>query len=210
MKNMITLALLLLVFFTNSSCAQTIIPLEEAGALLSTIDNMDADEELTIPPGPIYYKDVNHYLDKYVGTWEGTFNNKTFQLRIVKILYEDPDPDPVAIKVDELRAKYTITDNNTGAVLADTMDLPDDSDRVLTGKNLTPGGRSYAFIYSGFDYRCGQEGDLLISAHELAPASMRLVVYLSNDMGSLLDCPTTAPNIFPTRPTDEWMTLTKQ
>lgn len=204
MKNTITFVVLLLVFFTNVSCAQTIIPLEELRDIRAINNDMD-DDEIYIPPQPIYFKDINHYLDKYVGTWEGTFAGKTYRLIVIKTISHDTDP---VTKTDELEGSYTVTDTSTGDVLVDTMNLPHDSDNLLKGLDLDPEGRGYSFIYNGFESRCGQEGTMLITMNENYQTLMYLRMSPRNDMIMEESCPNgVAQQVFPT---DEWMTLTKQ
>lgn len=61
---------------TIFGCKAQIIPVEEYRNYL--------DNEIEIPDGA-YIKDVNNLLDKYVGTWIGVQNSKTYEFRISKL-----------------------------------------------------------------------------------------------------------------------------
>ena len=43
------------------------------------------NEEDGIPENITYFKDINHVLDKYIGTWKGTQDNKNYEFKITKI-----------------------------------------------------------------------------------------------------------------------------
>lgn len=103
MKNIIMITFLSL---TALSCKAQIIPIEE--------DINYRTNEIEIPDGA-YIKDVNNLLDKFIGTWTGTFDNKSYEFGITKQTVSF-----LGISIDRLIIKYVITDNVTNQVIVDT------------------------------------------------------------------------------------------
>lgn len=108
MKNI----LLLFTLFIFSCKAQQIIPLETKG----------------IPVENTYYKDLNNDLDPYLGTWKGTFENKTFIITFSK--YKNFNSLFEYYK-DRLAGKYKMLDSN-GNELYSTYNLTDEDAKVTS------------------------------------------------------------------------------
>ncbi|MBZ9652200.1 hypothetical protein LB454_09245 [Psychroflexus sp. CCL10W] len=61
------------IFSLNAQIQQAgIVPLEDY-VKYKTYDNLNI-QDVT------YFKDINNHLDKYVGTWTGTYDNNTLTL----------------------------------------------------------------------------------------------------------------------------------
>lgn len=175
-----------------SSKAQQIIPLEEQRKYM--------DEEIEVDDGT-YFKDINHLLDKYEGTWKGIYseNGYTYEFRIKKRVYNGVTRP---LKIDELMMRYRITDNNGKEILS-TYDLPDDSPYTIIGNYLDEVGH-YVLSYIGFEAECGQSGDVFIGVLDGSNGQkMQLFVYPSID---LVACKKIAEQILPRKV----ITLTKQ
>lgn len=108
MKNIILIISLFLVSHTIE--AQKIVPIEQK---YQEIKNNEGKG-----PKKAYYKDVNKVLDKYVGEWETTYNNKIFYFKISKIT-KVPNMYFKDIQSDRLKVQYKITDKKTGKVVQD-------------------------------------------------------------------------------------------
>lgn len=109
MKN---LFILLTLCFIGCKAQQQILPLETRG----------------IPVEGAYYKDLNNDLNPYLGTWKGTFENKTFIITFSKYkdfnsLYEYYE--------DRLAGKYKMLDSN-GNELYSTYNLADQDVKVFS------------------------------------------------------------------------------
>src|SRR5690606_1739518 len=115
MKKILLITLLIL---TALSCKAQIIPIEE--------DINYRINEIEIPDGA-YIKDVNHLLDKFVGTWIGTFDNKSYEFGITKLTESF-----LGISNDRLIIKNEITDNITKQEIADTTTMPNDTSLLIT------------------------------------------------------------------------------
>ncbi len=180
---------IIVIFFTIFSCkAQTIILVE---------DFENYDREL---PDNVYVKDVNNLLDKYVGVWKGTYLNKNYEFRIIKITDNDIK---LQYKEDKLLIRYKITDNVRNE-LVNTLNLPNDNKYIINGKYLANSG-GYLLNYLGLKGECGQNGDVYISIYDTNNIKMKL--YLQVDGEIYLNCTTGAvEQILPT----SWIDLTKQ
>lgn len=189
MKKIITIISLMIV---SLSCkAQQIIPVEKM------IEYRDSDTQ--IPEGA-YLKDLNGLLDKYVGTWKGTYNSKNFTFVITKVKHK-----LVTISADELFIRYLIT-TTSGSIVEDTRSLPDTSPLVIKGDYLGNNKGYYVLNYFGRN-TCGQSGDLFISTlSSTGNKQMKLFLAPYQDIIDGSKCPTVAEQILPTKS----MYLTKQ
>ena len=123
MKKIISIITMLL--FPVSFYSQ-ILPVEQLNELTGKVY-----EQIS---GITHIKDVNGVLDKYVGVWKGTFDNKELELVIKKYTrdhsryVEDYHPEPLLW--DQLIGKIKITDQNDTVIL-NTMNEPDDSMEIM-------------------------------------------------------------------------------
>lgn len=175
MKKMKKILILGFIILSNLSCkSQTILPLEEVKNYINS--------ENGIPKNITYIKDVNNILDKYVGTWKGTYNNRNYEFRILKITNK-----PGRITEDRLMMRYVISDSN-GTIIEDTRALPDTSSYVIKGDYLD--GSFYELYYIGKESLCGQIGSIII---DIQPNSnnkvMRMLFLPQQEILSLTDCP---------------------
>lgn len=175
------------------SCkAQQIIPVEKM------IEYRDSDTQ--IPEGA-YLKDINGLLDKYVGTWKGTVNNKNYTFIITKAKQK-----LISIYADELLIRYLIT-TPTGSILEDTRTLPDTNLLVIEGDYLSNNAKYYVLNYFGKNSTCGQSGEVFISTiTSSGNKQMKLFLAPYQDLIDRSLCPTLATQILPTKS----MILTKQ
>lgn len=189
MKKIIFILATLFIIF---SCkAQHIIPVEEAVNYRNTEGGLLGDRDY------VYVKDVNNLLDKYVGTWKGTYNNKNYEFKIVKITTDDGE-----LKKDLLLMRYKITDSS-GTVLANTLNLPNTSYYVIRGSYLASSG-GYKLSYIGLNSECGQNGTIYISAYGANNTKLQLLLMVR---GEIHDCTTgVAEQVMPT----DSMELVKQ
>ena len=140
------ITILILFILCNLSCkAQTIIPTEEV------MKYMDSNKPF---PKGSYLKDVNHLLDKFIGTWKGTYDGKNYEFKVLKITV-----DLGRLTEEKLVMRYLITNSN-GTVIEDTRTLPDSSPYVIRGYYLEED--TYFLTYNSKNAKCGQKGTLLI------------------------------------------------
>lgn len=146
-NNMKKIIILSLIIIANLSCkAQQIIPVEKA------IDYRLAENGI---PDNTYLKDVNNLLDKYVGTWIGTYDNKTYEFRINKFVNNYSG----GTKEDVLLMRYIITNAN-GTQIENTTTLSDDNNLVIIGDYIQRS--TYHLNYFGRESACGQLGTIYI------------------------------------------------
>ncbi len=178
-----TILLLTLLFAALSCNAQIIIPIEEV------VNYRDSQTDI---PDNAYVKDVNHLLDKYLGTWIGTGYNKTFEFRITKHTRTSLSSDFIK---DRLLIRYTITDAN-GNEIENTLSEPDNSYLTITGKILDRDG-TYYLIYLGRENRCGQVGTMYLDIND-TNTQLDFGMLPRPDMINTIDCPNgEAKQIFP-------------
>ena len=188
MKNILYIGCIIL---STISCKAQILPVEEV------VNYRNAEEG--IPENITYIKDVNHLLDKYIGTWEGADSGKNYEVTINKITVESEYRD---LTRDELFMRYKITNTN-GTVIINTLPLPDSNTLVLKGEYLDPAG-SYVLYYQGEDADCGQNGDVFISVYGTNNTQMQLFLQV---YGEVVECTTGyAEQVLPIEP----IILTKQ
>ncbi|MCT4697565.1 DUF6705 family protein [Tenacibaculum haliotis] len=173
--------------FVIISCKAQIIAVE---------DFENYNQEL---PDGAYIKDVNNVLDKYIGTWKGTYNNKNYEFIVQKVTKNNID---LKYKHDKLLMRYKITDSN-GTELANTLNLPNENYYVINGSYLASSG-GYKLSYIGLNSECGQNGTIYISTYGANNTKLQLFLMVR---GEIHDCTTgAAEQIIPT----ESMELMKQ
>jgi hypothetical protein len=181
-----------LAMITISCKAQQVIPLEKL------IEYRDSQSDIA---DGTYLQDVNGLLNKYIGTWKGTYDNKTITFIITKV-----KRNVRGVFIDELFIRYLLT-SSTGAVIEDTRTLPDTDPLVIEGDYISNSKGYYVLNYYGRNTKCGQSGDLFIST-SIKSDNKQLQVYLAGyqDIIDGNKCPTVAEQILPTKSTY----LTKQ
>ncbi|CAC9976799.1 DUF6705 family protein [Flavobacterium panici] len=186
MKTIIILSLMIV----SLSCkAQQIVPLEKA------IEYRDSDIEI---PDGTYLKVVNGLLNKYLGIWKGTYNNKNYVFIITKT-----KKDFLEISKDKLLVRYLIT-TPTGSILEDTRNLPDTNPLVIEGDYISKSKGYYTLNYFGQNSKCGQSGVVFISTTK---DNKQMKLSLSPNQGFINNkCSKIADQILPTTS----MNLTKQ
>ncbi|ROI00221.1 DUF6705 family protein [Chryseobacterium daecheongense] len=186
--------LLILVLSTFAiSCQSQIVSLEtEAQCVL--ISNC---------PEYTYAKDINNSLDKYVGTWKGTYDGKTYELNFKKGLYDDS-----GMKRDKLvgRARITIP-GNFPLTIFDNFNELDDKKTSFSGLGFQPDLKAYmAYFVGPYQKGCINSGTVYVRVKPATPNQMT-ISYLS-DMDIVVgECPNTFTQTFPEKKT---ITLIKQ
>jgi len=173
-------------FFVAITNAQ-VLPVEQLNELTGKVH-----EQIT---GITHIKDVNGVLDKYVGTWKGTFDGKELELVIKEytrdhsIFVEDYHPDPLLW--DQLIGKIKITDQN-GTVLVNMMDKPDDSMEIMI-KYRYYDASTYVLKYIGENFRCGDKGEVYLDMQ-----SSTIIHFLFHHTGGIRpSCDSTPTTTFP-------------
>ncbi|RUT67951.1 hypothetical protein D0817_23750 [Flavobacterium cupreum] len=172
MKKIFILGIILL--FALSCKAQTIEPIEKA------IDYRTSENGI---PDNTYLKDINNLLNKYVGTWKGSYEGKNYTLFIVKNTSKFDK-----ITEDILLTRYLITSSN-GTVLEDTRNVPDNNTYVIKGNYFSKDLTSYASDFTGKNSLCGNAGTVFIRTKNAANTLMSLGFEPDKIMISEETCP---------------------
>ncbi|PTS95532.1 hypothetical protein DBR27_17000 [Flavobacterium sp. HMWF030] len=174
MKNIISVVCL--VMLTLSCKAQQIVSVEKV------LEYRKAGNGV---PDGVYFKDVNGLLNKYLGTWKGSVDNKKYTFVITKYTnYRSR-----GISQDELLIRYLIMDSS-GKIIEDTRNLLDTSPYVIKGDYFSETGSYYTSDYMGKNPECGQSGTVYISLpNNSANAQMKLVLMPDRDLMEVQKCP---------------------
>ncbi len=163
MKN--TIKLLLITFATFSCHAQT-ISLEQAAACR---DNPGTCPDFT------YVKDINNSLDRYVGTWKGSYNGKNYEFRFIKKIAAGE-----RIKKDKLIGRLLVTDN-AGNIIYNTLNESDD-ETYLSGLNFVKSNvKTYTLSYV-VKGGCYDYGDLYLRSKTSNVNELSLLFIRDSDL----------------------------
>jgi len=126
-------------------------------------------------PDGTYIKDMDNVFQPYVGTWKGSWDGKTFVLRIEKNLKQlNTFPDGSYYYEDELLGKFSISDAATGAIIETNEGVPygEGAEIYSVGR---PKDSRFSFIFSDGN-RCSNSGKILLRGN---PASGQLNYFYS-------------------------------
>lgn len=107
-----------------------------------------------------YIRDVNNVLKRYTGKWEAESPEKGLRYEFVISKYADPSY--IHYKVDILQMRYRILDKQ-GKELVSTLNLHDGDKYIIFGKEQQDHTKGYDMYYIGYEYECGQGGDMRMS-----------------------------------------------
>jgi hypothetical protein len=141
-----------------------------------------------------YIKDINNTLNKYVGTWKGTYNGKVYEMIFNKNLHEDF----TGIKSDEIAGRLKITTTgNPPFTIFDNFNEPDDNKTRFSGLGLTNDLHVYRMIFGGpFTSGCINRGTVSLRINPSTPNQMRIIYWSARDI-VVGECPTTFEQTFP-------------
>jgi len=152
-------------------------------------------------PNYNYAKDLNNSLEKYVGTWKGNYNGKTYELQFQKDIFED-----VGIKRDELIGRIKIKDS-AGNVIYDTFNEPDNTKTNFIGLNFQSDLKAYRVYFSGNTPKgCINYGTVYLKIKPETPNQMSIFYWSEDDIVEGV-CPASFTKTFPEKKT---INLTKQ
>jgi hypothetical protein len=142
------IVIIVILFITTLSCkAQNIVPVEKE------VEYMDAGKG--IPVGT-YLKDVNNLMGKYLGIWNGTYNNNKYSLIISKYIKMSSGRT-----FDTLIIRYVIT-NAGGTILEDTRGEADGNATRMWGGYFAKDLKYYVLSFVPRDETCGVRGSIYV------------------------------------------------
>ncbi|WP_370895284.1 DUF6705 family protein [Chryseobacterium gossypii] len=186
MKNLLNISCF--VIFTSCYMAQT-VSLEAMAQCRS---------QPSTCPAASYVKDVNNLLNKYVGTWQGTLNGKSYEFNFVK-----KENFGEYLKADRLIGRLKITDSN-GVIEFDNFSKPDESTRFW-GDNFQKDLKAYMMYFSGGKLGCIDYGYAYLRIKPDTPDNMSIFFFPDHDIATQ-DC----SNFQTTLPAKKLIHLTKQ
>jgi hypothetical protein len=191
MKNIATILLALLAL----SCKSQTVSLEQAA---------QCQENPNCPRDYKYVKDINNTLNKYVGTWKGTYNGRVYEMKFNKSLYYDFD----GFTRDEITGRLRImTTGNIPLTIFDNFNEPDNKKTRFSGLGLTNDLQGYRMIFGGpFTSGCMNRGTIALRINANSPNQMRVMYQSAQDI-VVGECPTT---FSPTFTENQEIFLTRQ
>jgi len=199
MKFKINFYIIFLIFTFLSCGAQTTISLQQMEecahrpnvALEGCPDLQDAK----------FVKDIGNRLDKFVGIWKGTANEKSYELKLEKKI----DFGEYERKWDKIIGRISIKDSQGNIIYSSINAL--DSDTNFKGDNFQH--NVYQMYFSANSY-CGDIGDVFLEILSTPSDGSKMRLFYSQGGGhiDIAQCPNYNTYV-PLLPTD-WMTLTKQ
>lgn len=101
-----------------------------------------------------YFKDINGELNPYIGTWEGTVNNKKYTFVMQKFTKHMTSYTTGYYHYeDELMIKFKVTDLATNLILYNTLDADDYNEFPIYGLSK-PFHGSFRFVFKDTDTNC--------------------------------------------------------
>lgn len=183
------LIIFLLIFAT--SCKSQTISLEAAAQCLRNSNCPEYN----------YAKDINNSLQKFIGTWKGSYNGKTYELKFNKSLYED-----FGIKRDQITGRLQVKNSDNIIEFSNFGELDDNKTKIF-GLNFQPDLQSYRVHFTGNSPKgCINSGIIYIRVKNANLNEMH-ISYLSDKDIVSGDCPS---NFFQTFPEKQSIILTKQ
>jgi len=128
-------------------------------------------------PENSYQKDIDNELPDYIGTWKGTWNNKTIYISFKKITYKYDNV--FKYYRDYLIAKFKILDNN-GNIIFDNMNLTDDNAKIQ-GINFRRYGDKYTLVYNAPEL-CNTSGSISIKFTDSTKTKLDWKYFYRNEM----------------------------
>ncbi|AYN01920.1 DUF6705 family protein [Chryseobacterium sp. 3008163] len=157
-----------------------------------------------IPEDLCYYmKDTNNELPDYVGTWTGSWNNKTIYITFKKMekqYYEFGE-----YYEDKLIGKFKVV-NSDGSILFDNTGIPDDKAKLRGGGFYKLAPNDYSITYTDRDV-CNISGRIIIHFTDVSKTQLKWQ-FSYNSMMISTDCQyhaTGIPDVLP-----KGVVLTKQ
>jgi len=138
-----------------------------------------------------FIKDFNNSLDKYVGTWKGNYNGKTYELNFTKKLEIGED-----IKKDRLIGRMRIKDSG-GNIIYDTFNEPDDMKTNFMGDNFQSDLKCYMIYFVGDTPKgCINYGTVYLTIKPQTPNQMSVFYWGEYDIVEGV-CPSGFATTFP-------------
>lgn len=147
-----------------------------------------------------YVKDTNNRLDQFVGTWKGTYDGKSYEIKFIKELKYGDD----GTKWDRVFGKVLIKESK-GNILHNTLNSQLSDVGLLRGDNFQSRVYVMGFVANA---ECNDSGDVVIEVSKNNPKLMYLHFTRDEDWYDPKKCPTYSTYV-PLFPKDK-MTLTKQ
>ncbi|MEC4050992.1 DUF6705 family protein [Flavobacterium sp. SUN046] len=114
-------------------------------------------------PSGSYIKDMNNEYDPYLGTWEGTWDNKKITFYLTKVEHQriNYSQDDYQYR-DIVIAKYKVVDLTTGTIIEDSTNITDFDDIDLRATRVNRNYNFLDFLYFGRASKCGLNANVFM------------------------------------------------
>lgn len=151
-------------------------------------------------PNADYVKDMNGLLNKYIGTWKGTYEGKSYEITVVK----KENVDYEGTKWDELSGKFKIVNSNGTIAFNNFNQL--EADNKVKGMNFQKNLKFYKMNFPGAPSTgCIDSGTMYLGVKSETPNIMKITFLADYDIVKQ-DC----SNFQTTIPGGKSIMLTKQ
>lgn len=193
MKFLILITLLLAI-----SCKAQVVSLETIAQCRQETPS------ITCPDNWIYEKDINNSLEKYIGVWKGTYDEKTYEVQFKKGLYQDLTLSER--KSDILVGRLRIKDINN-LILYDTFTELDNPKTNFSGLGFASNLQQYMMYFSGESPTgCINYGTVYLNI-KLSTPNILNIFYMGDYDIVEGECPSSFKRTFPEK---QNISLTKQ
>lgn len=161
--------IIILTFLTQTllSCAQTypIYPLNSPEA-----------------PSGAYIKDIDNEFTPYLGTWEGTWDNKKITFYLNKLEHKIVET-LVGFKYrDVVIAQYKVIDLATGIIIEDSTTTTDFNSIDLQATTINRNKNFLPFFYDGGLSKCGLSADVFMYRDLTNPNILKYKYYVNGGL----------------------------
>lgn len=193
MKTLIKLFIIISIYSFSSCSAQTTASLQQ---MEDCRKRPNKSEDCPGMENVIYVKDIGNRLNKFIGTWKGTSNGKSYELKLEK----KENFGNNEVKWDKLIGKLKIKDNQ-GNILFDSFQNSE-ADAEPYGYNFQ--GSAYEMRFST-NNNCGDHGTIFLEIKSIVinGDKMRMFYYPSS---GLANNNSICPDLLPL----DWTEFTKQ
>ena len=140
-------------------------------------------------PSGAYVKDINNSFTPYIGTWEGTVNNKKYTFKFTKFeKYLKTNSDGYAFYKDYMLGNFKVTDLSTGLILYDNLSATEYENFRMSGNPIPTRGICF-FSFLDTEANCSNGLEFMLRKIKGQPNQLTYCDFQVDDFWKFWDCP---------------------
>lgn len=157
-----------------------------------SLDQLSQCENKPDCPDYVYLKDTSNRLNKFVGTWKGTYaDGRTYEFNFIK---KENDGGWFNEKFKDILIGRMLIKSTNGTVLENTLGTTD-KDAMFSGFIFDKNLQKYQMYYSG-NADCNDKGYVYLSFPD--PNNLnQMRLYFAQDMDIVSNCPAGYQTVMP-------------